>query len=106
VKFPGPLNTLVRFAFFSRLTSVVKFVLFSATCAIVCVGFAAAVCVWAKATLDAPTIERITKAATIAEKSFLLIIFTSKIDLILVLIYDFTYAINFAFSLLATCITK
>jgi hypothetical protein len=52
-------------------------VLFARVCAIVCLGCAVAVvvCVWAKATLDAPTIERITKAAAIAEKSFLLIIF-------------------------------
>jgi hypothetical protein len=41
------------------------------------VGFAVAVvvCVCAKATLDAPTIERITTVATTAEKSFLLTIF-------------------------------
>jgi hypothetical protein len=41
------------------------------------VAFAVAVlvCVCAKATLDAPTIERITAIATTAEKSFLLTIF-------------------------------
>jgi hypothetical protein len=57
--------------------SIVKFVLFSAICAIVWVGFAVAVvvCACAKAILDTPTVERITKAATAAEKSFLLIIF-------------------------------
>jgi hypothetical protein len=65
---------------------VEKSVLFAAICVIVCVGFAVAVlvCVCAKATVDPPTIERITAVANTAEKSFLLTIFHLQYKLLFI----------------------
>jgi hypothetical protein len=74
-----PFNVSVRFAFWSKLTSVEKSGSLAAICAIVCVGAFAVlvvvlICVWARAKVDPPTIPRISKDATTAGKSFLLVI--------------------------------